>query len=64
MTTVSKQALLNMAADIEKCADKSLKSWILLGQTEKYSQAMDKAFKIRNAISLPVAQRREVLASI
>ena len=64
MTTVSKQALLKMAADIEKCADESLQSWILLGQTAKYSQAMEKASIIRSAIDFSVAQRREILAGI
>ena len=60
--TVNAKDLLAEAAYIESCAEQSLKAWIILGQTDKYSAAMKKARAVRGAAAeKSVWIRREIL---
>lgn len=59
MTT--KQQLIKEAASIEASARDSLQAWVILGQTNKYSEAMEKAAKLRKAADMGVAMRREFM---
>ncbi|CAG9236989.1 hypothetical protein PSP6_700033 [Paraburkholderia tropica] len=62
MATVKKEALLREAESIEASAKDSLDSWVLLGQSAKYAEAMEKASTLRSAASIAnVAERREFL---
>lgn len=54
--------LLSAADQIERDANESLPSWIILGQSERYSQAMAKARSMRRAAEeRSIALRREIL---
>jgi hypothetical protein len=62
--TVAAQALLNLAASIERGAKDSLNAYIVMGETSKYSAAMEKASHYRHAAGIEsVAARREYLAN-
>jgi hypothetical protein len=59
MTT--KAQLLKEADSIESSAKDNLPAWVMLGQSSKYSEAMDKAAKLRKAADMGVAMRREFM---
>ena len=40
------------ARNIEQSANESLRSWIILGQVEKYEQAMEQVRKLRHAVTI------------
>ena len=61
--TVNKQALLNEAASIEASAKNNLNAWCILGQSEKYGQALEQAAKLRKAADMGVAARRAYLVA-
>ena len=61
--TVSAKWLTQLAARIEKHADESLKTWIILGQTDRYSADMGKAAVLRRAAEMTsISQRRAFLS--
>ena len=59
MTT--KQQLIKEAASIEASARDNLQAWVLIGQSNKYGEAMEKAAKLRKAADMGVAMRREFM---
>lgn len=60
--TVRPEYLIRDADNIERDAQQSLNAWILLGQTDRYSQAMHTARILRAAASeRSIAIRREIL---
>jgi hypothetical protein len=60
--TVKPEYLTRDADNIERDAQQSLNAWILLGQTDRYSQAMHTARILRAAASeRSIAIRREIL---
>jgi hypothetical protein len=60
--TVKPEYLIRDAEQIERDAEQSLRAWIILGQSEKYSAAMQTASSLRNAASeRSVMIRREIL---
>ena len=59
---VGAASLLKLADSIDADADQSLHSWILLGQTERYSEEKRRAAKLRQAAGITsVAARRQFL---
>lgn len=64
MTTkhVGKAWMLTAAESIEQSARESLSAWIVLGQTDKYTAAMDKVSTLRRAAEVQsVSIRRDML---
>ena len=60
--TVRPEYLIRDAEQIERDAEQSLRAWILLGQTDRYGDAMRTARALRNAAAeRSVAIRREIL---
>lgn len=60
--TVKPEYLIRDAEQMERDADQSLRAWVLLGQSEKYSTAMAAARVLRSAAAeRSVATRREIL---
>ena len=60
--SVKSDYLLKDADEIERSAKESLKTWILLGQTEKYSEAMRLVRALRDAAETrSLYTRREIL---
>ncbi len=59
MTTAAQ--LLKEAEAIEAHAKDQLPGWIILGTTEKYSDAMDEAAKLRRAAGMTTANRNAFL---
>lgn len=60
--TVSTAALIQMADSTERSARDNLQAWTILGQTDKFSAAMDRAAALRRATEIrSMAQRREYL---
>ena len=60
--TVSRDALERDADRLERDAQQSLRAWILLGQTDRYSEQMHLARAIRNAAACKsIYTRREIL---
>jgi hypothetical protein len=60
--TVRPEYLVRDAEQIERDAEQSLRAWILLGQSERYGDAMRTARALRNAAAeRSVAIRREIL---
>lgn len=60
--TVKPEHLLRDAEQIESDAQQSLPSWIMLGQSERYGQAMATARALRSAAAeRSIAARREIL---
>jgi len=60
--SVRPEYLIRDAEQIERDAEQSLRAWILLGQTERYGDAMRTARALRNAAAeRSVAIRREIL---
>lgn len=60
--TVKPEHLLRDAEQIERDAQQSLPSWIVLGESERYGQAMSTARALRSAAAeRSVAVRREIL---
>jgi len=58
----TKENLLGEAASIEQSASESLDSWILLGQVEKYEQAIAHVRMLRQAAEIPnIRARRDFL---
>lgn len=63
--TVSKQALQREAESIEQYANDSLTAWILLGQSDRYSEEMRKARAVRSAArQRSIYVRREMLRDL
>jgi hypothetical protein len=60
--TVKPDQLTRYAAQIERDAEQSLQAWIVLGQAEKYSAAMQAARSLRSAAAeRNIGARREIL---
>ncbi len=60
--TVKPDALIKDAEQIERYAEESLNTWIILGQSDNYDVAMQTARSLRNAAAeRSVAIRREIL---
>ena len=60
--TVNSAWLEAAAASLEADAEESLPAWIILGQTSRYSENMEKAAVLRRAAKIKsIAQRREFL---
>ena len=60
--TVSTKWLEMAAIKLEMDAERSLQSWILLGQVQRYCEDLGKAAMLRRAANIPsVAQRRDFL---
>lgn len=60
--TVTTESLIREADQIERDAEESLRSWIILGQTDKYGIAMAKARAVRTAAATrSIYTRREIL---
>lgn len=60
--TVKPEYLIRDAEQIERDAEQSLRAWIILGQSDKYSAAMATARALRSAASeRSIAVRREIL---
>jgi hypothetical protein len=60
--TVRPEYLIRDAEQIERDAEQSLSAWILLGQTDRYSDAMRTARALRYAAAeRSVSIRREIL---
>jgi len=60
--TVKPEHLIQDAEQLERNAAESLTAWILLGQTDKYTAAMNLARALRQAASeRSVSARREIL---
>lgn len=47
------------ASNIEQSANESLRSWIILGQVEKYEQAMEQVRKLRHAVTIKGLRARK-----
>ena len=47
------------ARNIEQSANESLRSWIILGQAEKYEQAMEQVRKLRHAVTIKGLRARK-----
>ena len=47
------------ARNIEQAANESLRSWIILGQVEKYEQAMEQVRKLRHALTIKGLRARK-----
>ena len=59
---VKPEFLIRDAEQIERDAEQSLRAWIILGQSDKYSTAMATARALRSAAAQrSVAIRREIL---
>lgn len=60
--TVASEELIRIAARIEADARDQQVSWIILGQTEKFSAEMDRAAVLRAAANIRgIAARRQML---
>lgn len=60
--TVKPEYLVADAQQIERDAEQSLNAWILLGQSSRYSQAMETARALRAAAAeRSITVRREIL---
>ena len=60
--TVKREHLIREAKQIERDAEQSLRAWIILGQSNKYSAAMNAVRALRAAAAEPsVKIRREIL---
>lgn len=60
--TVKPEYLIRDAEQIERDAEQSLRAWIILGQSDKYSAAMATARALRSAAAeRSIAVRREIL---
>lgn len=60
--TVKSEYLLREAEQIERDATESLRAWIILGQSERYSKAMQTARYLRTAAAeRSIWTRREIL---
>jgi len=60
--TVARDVLGRYADQLEHDAQQSLRAWILLGQTDRYSDQMHLARVIRNAAACKsIYTRREIL---
>lgn len=60
--TVNSKALLAEAAQIERDAEQSLKAWILIGEGERYGEAMKTVTILRRvAAEKSIWLRREIL---
>ena len=60
--TVKPEHLIRDAEQIERDAEQSLTAWIMLGQSERYGEALRTARSLRNAAAeRSVAVRREIL---
>ena len=60
--TVRPECLTRDAEQIERDAEQSLRAWIILGQSDKYSAAMKTARALRAAAAeRSIAIRREML---
>lgn len=60
--TVKPEYLIRDAEQIERDAEQSLRAWIILGQSDKYSAAMATARALRSAASeRSISVRREIL---
>ena len=63
--TVSSKWLVSLADQLDRDADQSLHAWIILGQSERYSEEMKKARAIRSAAEYKSpAIRREIMRDI
>jgi hypothetical protein len=50
------------ANNLERYAKESLAGWVILGQFEKYSEALDQVLKLRHALTIKgLKARREFL---
>ena len=62
--TVKREHLIRDAKQIERDAEQSLRAWIILGQTDKYSAAMKTVRALRAAAAEPsICVRREILTN-
>jgi len=60
--TVKPEGLIRDAEQIERDAEQSLRAWIILGQSDKYSAAMKTARSLRTAAAeRSITVRREIL---
>ena len=60
--TVKPKHLIRDAEHIEQDAEQSLRAWIILGQSDKYSTAMKTARSLRSAAAeRSISIRREIL---
>lgn len=60
--TVKPNYLIRDAEQIERDAEQSLRAWIILGQSDKYSAAMQTARALRAAAAeRSISIRREIL---
>ena len=63
--TVSRESLEREAARIEAYANDSMRAWLLLGQSDRYSAEMRMANSIRNAAQQrSPAIRREIMRNL
>jgi len=60
----SVKQILREAAQIEDSARDQLAAWCLLGQSQKYGEAMDMAAQLRRAAEMPLATRNEFLRGL
>lgn len=62
--TVRAAELLRYADSIERDANDSLRAWIILGQTDRYSSAMDQVRALRAAAAeRSIHIRREIVTN-
>jgi hypothetical protein len=60
--TTAAAALLRDATQIERDAEQSLRAWILIGQTDRYGDALRRARVLRSAAATrSIWERREIL---
>lgn len=60
--TVKPEYLIRDAEQIERDAEQSLTAWIMVGQSERYGEALRAARALRNAAAeRSIAVRREIL---
>jgi len=64
MATVSKQWIVSEILKLRDHAETSKNCWIILGQSEKYSDAMSKIANLQKAVLMGTAERREYLKNI
>lgn len=63
--TVRAAVLTDEADQIERDANSALPAWILLGETDRYSRAMETARRLRQAArTRSIRERREMLQGI
>jgi hypothetical protein len=60
--TTAAAILLRDATQIERDAEQSLRAWILIGQTDRYGDALRRARVLRSAAATrSIWERREIL---